>query len=137
MSDIRPDHQCMDENATIVNDRWICNCVKSPNVLHVEPQEFVIQFHDKDSNEIGRLTETSDGQLVFQGDTMESADIFFKAVIELNSKRLKELSPEGIGGDVCLTVNGTQQVATLQGPHKFEIDWKALTIRIVGDPDCG
>lgn len=105
--------------------------------LRIDPQPFVIQFNDKDNNEIGRLTENSDGQLVFQGDTMESADTFFRAVVEINSKRLKELSPEGIGGDVCLTTNGTQQVATLQGPHRFDIDWEALTIRIVGDPDCG
>lgn len=23
---VRPDHDCMDETATVINDRWVCKC---------------------------------------------------------------------------------------------------------------
>jgi len=56
------------------------------------PEKFVIVFNSGKNKEIGRLTENDDGQLVFQGDTMESAAVFFDAVVALNSSKIKELT---------------------------------------------
>ena len=58
------------------------------------PEKFVISFHDPDSKELGRLWENDDGELQFLGNLHESASTFFGAVVECNSKRIKELTNE-------------------------------------------
>jgi hypothetical protein len=62
------------------------------NTIWFEPQAFVIQFHDHDNKELGRLTEGDDGELTFEGKADSSARVFFDSVVRLNSKKLKGLA---------------------------------------------
>jgi hypothetical protein len=61
------------------------------DVLTITPQKFRVTFNDKDGNEIGRLEENDDGELVYNGKITEGGDIFFKAVVQANSLRIREL----------------------------------------------
>lgn len=101
----RPDHDCHDEYAAVVNDQWVCNCPKGAlaekpdNVVEINespvmftaPQKFNVTFTSAEGKEIGSLTENDDGEITFQGDTMESASVFFDAVIALNHNALKSM----------------------------------------------
>ena len=63
----------------------------SAEVMTITPMKFKIQFNDKNGNEIGRLEENDDGELIFNGKITESADIFMQAVVQANSRRIREL----------------------------------------------
>ena len=63
----------------------------STEVMRITPMKFKIQFNDKKGNEIGRLEENDDGELIFNGRITESADIFMQAVVQANSRRIREL----------------------------------------------
>ncbi len=63
----------------------------SAEVMTITPMKFKIQFNDKKGNEIGRLEENDDGELIFNGKITESADIFMQAVVQANSRRIREL----------------------------------------------
>jgi len=56
------------------------------------PDKFTISFHDAKGKELGKLSEGEDGRISFKGHAAPSAEVFFTAVIETNSEKIRQLS---------------------------------------------
>ena len=58
--------------------------------ITIDPYPSIIQFMDRENNEVGRLEFADDGALTFEGNADESAKIFFEHVIQRSTKALAE-----------------------------------------------
>lgn len=56
------------------------------------PDKFTISFHDPKGKELGKLSEGDDGRISFAGHASQSAEVFFTAVIEANSEKIRQFS---------------------------------------------
>lgn len=62
---------------------------QEPSTYILKPQPFNIVFHGEDKQEIGKLT-IENNELKFEGNADQSAQIFFKYLVEFHKNTLGE-----------------------------------------------
>ncbi len=60
--------------------------------FRMAPEKFSISFYDSKCKELGKLSEGEDGRISFKGRAAPSAEVFFTAVIETNSEKIRQFS---------------------------------------------
>ena len=105
------------------------------------PDKFTISFHTAKGKELGKLSEDDDGRISFKGNASQSAEVFFKAVVETNNEQLRRfsLAQELLRVAKCPNahcVDGTCQVGFEDDYEVFECQFCHDRKELLGTSEC-